>query len=73
MGNRRWSCCAYSVLFVGAMLRLEGKMWRMQPGERCERMASMSMALKAAIRASEVRFWGDVIFYLVAVLVVAIR
>ena len=36
-------------------------MWRMQPGERCERMASMSMALKAAIKASEVRFRGDVI------------
>jgi hypothetical protein len=43
-------------------LRLEGKVWRMQPGERWERMASMSIALKAAMRAREVRFWGVIIF-----------
>ena len=42
-------------------------MWRMQPGERCERISSMSMVLKAATRAREVRFWGVIIFLFVII------
>lgn len=55
-GDEFWSCVWYSVLFMGARLSVDGRMCRMQPGERCEMMLSTSMLLKAATTARAVCF-----------------